>query len=234
MFGTVDETRPYSVITVREPVKIMPLRRAPLAPGVYKIQGDIRGKLGHVRDRRLQASNIFTVDYVEGEPREKYETSLISPEVSEIVSPESERAITEEVPKTLPGVESQLSKPKVKEVEEEPLEAPTSEKPKRKRRTRKAKKDEAKVVDPQPITPDAVEPNPYEASAAPAKPPVENTPPTTVEPPEAKEPDVADPISDDAAEEFDLGDLDDVDEPPPTADEEDVPAARERTRTRSS
>ena len=64
MFGPIDITRPYSILTVNSPVKIMPLRRAALSPGVYHIQGDIRPKLGHRSVRELQVAGLISVEFM--------------------------------------------------------------------------------------------------------------------------------------------------------------------------
>lgn len=78
MFGTVDESRDHSIITVKHAVKIMPLRRAPLAPGVYKIQGDVRSKLGHSTVQRHLSAGIFHVEFVPGDADQKVSARTLS------------------------------------------------------------------------------------------------------------------------------------------------------------
>lgn len=65
-FGKVDTSLPHSLIKVTEPVKIMSLRRAPLAAGVHVIQGDVRDKIRSLRERRMVDAGIFSVEYYEG------------------------------------------------------------------------------------------------------------------------------------------------------------------------
>jgi len=61
--GPINETKPFTTITVRSPVQIMPLNRARLAPGTYRFQGDLRRQFGHVRERRLISSGVVLVEY---------------------------------------------------------------------------------------------------------------------------------------------------------------------------
>lgn len=64
MFGPVDHNKPHTLIKVRVPCVIMPLRRARLPVGIYEIQGDVRDKLRSVRERRMMASGLFSIKYI--------------------------------------------------------------------------------------------------------------------------------------------------------------------------
>lgn len=105
MFGPVDESRDHSVITVKHPVKIMPLRRAPLGPGVYKIQGDIRNKLGHSTVQRHLSAGVFSVKFVPGEAEQKVSARTLfdSPAPTEVANP-SEADAQSAPSKDLPGL----------------------------------------------------------------------------------------------------------------------------------
>ena len=103
MFGPVDEKKAHSIITVHIPTKIMPLRYVTLPVGTYKVQGDVRSKLGHSHIQRLMASGVFSVEFVPATPS-KVSARTQSPTPAEIVLPESETVVTTQPDTHLPGL----------------------------------------------------------------------------------------------------------------------------------
>lgn len=71
MFGPIDESKPFTTLVVHSPVQIMSLRRAVLDVGTYRIQGDLRPKLGNIREKRKIQAGIFEVQFSPGAPAEE-------------------------------------------------------------------------------------------------------------------------------------------------------------------
>jgi hypothetical protein len=61
MFGSIDKTKTYSVITVKSPVKLTWLHRVVLTPGVYEYPGDITPKLRKVSDMRDMHAGLYKI-----------------------------------------------------------------------------------------------------------------------------------------------------------------------------
>lgn len=66
LFGDVDASKPHTIITVNEACRIMCMRRASLAPGVYLVTGDARGKFDSHRERRMMQAGIYSVAFNDG------------------------------------------------------------------------------------------------------------------------------------------------------------------------
>jgi len=99
MFGTVDKDKLYTVITVHHPVKLMWLRRTPLAPGQYEVQGDVLSKIRKTADSRLVTAGLISLTVVDpakisdvqkiSEPEPELETA-VEPELEPELEPEPE------------------------------------------------------------------------------------------------------------------------------------------------
>jgi len=142
MFGKVDKRFDHSVITVNQPVKIMPLRRAVLPKGTYAIQGDIRSKLGSIRVRRLMQAGVFDVEFVKGSKSRQKVSARTQTEQATIAPTPSVPDAQTTPEKTLPGVESQLGRTKKEEVTTK-KEAPKPKEP-----------EKATIEEPEAIYPD--------------------------------------------------------------------------------
>lgn len=65
-FGQLDDlSQPHTILTVNHPVQLRPLRNARLGAGTYKFAGDLRPQFGGVRERRMVAQGVLSVEYVD-------------------------------------------------------------------------------------------------------------------------------------------------------------------------
>jgi hypothetical protein len=62
MFGPVDTTKTYTVVTVHTPCQVGCLRRAVLPRGVYQYQGDLRPKVRQLSERRKILAGLFSIE----------------------------------------------------------------------------------------------------------------------------------------------------------------------------
>lgn len=102
MFGAVDESKDHSVLVVKKPCRFPALRHAALGPGIYKVQGDIRPKLGHIKSRRALLAGLYTIEYVEGAPVPEKVTARTQSRPTEAVRDTEETATTYEKRSTAP------------------------------------------------------------------------------------------------------------------------------------
>lgn len=66
MFNDVDKSKPYTVLTVTEPVRLACFSFAGFARGAYDIQGDFRSKIAKPHDKRLMQVGLIALRYVSG------------------------------------------------------------------------------------------------------------------------------------------------------------------------
>lgn len=65
-FGQLDDlSRPHTILTVNHPVQLRTLRNARIGAGTYKFAGDLRGQFGGVRERRMVAQGVLSIEYVD-------------------------------------------------------------------------------------------------------------------------------------------------------------------------
>jgi len=69
----LDSNTSHTVLNVLAPVRLVCLGHAGLAPGVYKVEGDLRCKFISIADQRLLGAGLLTVTYHEaGAPTTPY------------------------------------------------------------------------------------------------------------------------------------------------------------------
>ncbi len=85
----LDANTSHTVLNVKAPVRLVCLGHAGIAPGIYKMEGDLRSKFITIADRRLLEVGLLTVTYHEaGAPTEAYVGKETPQPKAEIVTPE--------------------------------------------------------------------------------------------------------------------------------------------------
>lgn len=64
LFNEVDESKTFSILKVNQPVILATLEHARLPVGIYKIQGSISNRFRGVRERRLIAAGVISIEVV--------------------------------------------------------------------------------------------------------------------------------------------------------------------------
>jgi len=109
--SALDCNTSHTVLDVKAPVRLVCLGHAGIAPGVYKMEGDLRPKFITEADQRLVLAGLLTVTYHEaGAPTTPYVGKETPVPTMEYVTPEKERPaieiITEEKCKLVESTET--------------------------------------------------------------------------------------------------------------------------------
>jgi len=82
----------HTVLDVKAPVRLVCLGHAGIAPGIYKVEGDLRCKFISVADQRLLGAGLLTVTYHEaGAPTTPYVGKEVPIPTMEYVTPALEQ-----------------------------------------------------------------------------------------------------------------------------------------------
>ena len=156
----LDANTSHTVLNVKAPVRLVCLGHAGLAPGIYKIEGDLRSKFITIADQRLLGAGLLTVTYHEaGAPTTPYVGKEEPQPAAEVVTPvltqpdisiaSQEKANLVEEVKT--GGEAVKETFENISEDNEPVVILDDEKPKRRGRPPKAK-----VTEMQPVNEEAI------------------------------------------------------------------------------